>query len=34
MTGFYTETPMKNFIYAIYYMAIFIVAIPVSVVYL
>ncbi|ELY5941296.1 hypothetical protein SNN83_004470 [Cronobacter malonaticus] len=31
MTGFYTETPMKNGIYAIYYMVIFIVVIPVSV---
>ena len=30
-TGFYTETSMKNSVYAIYYMAIFIAAIPVYV---
>lgn len=34
MTGVYVETPMKNGIYAIYYMAVFIAAFPVSVAYL
>jgi uncharacterized membrane protein len=33
-TGFYTETSMKNGVYAIYYMAVFIAAIPASVAYL
>ncbi|AEN65112.1 Colicin E1 (microcin) immunity protein [Enterobacter soli] len=33
-TGFYTETPMKNGLYAFYFMLIFVVAIPVGVIYL
>ncbi|MGQ5716846.1 colicin E1 family microcin immunity protein [Enterobacter cloacae] len=33
-TGFYTETPMKNGLYAVYFMLIFVAAIPVGVIYL
>lgn len=33
-TGFYTETPMKNGLYAFYFMLIFVVSIPIGVIYL
>lgn len=33
-TGFYTETPAKNGIYAMFYMVIYAVTIPVAVIYL
>ncbi|HIC2035988.1 colicin E1 family microcin immunity protein [Enterobacter soli] len=33
-TGFYTETPMKNGLYAVYFLLIFVVAIPVGAIYL
>lgn len=33
-TGFYTETPMKSGLYAVYFLLIFVVAIPVGAIYL